>query len=145
MQHFWSLDDVQLEEAWLTIGSFDGVHLGHQRVVRELATEAHENGATPVVLAFYPHPATVLRGYDYPFYLTTPKERASLLGELGIDFVITHPFNKSVAETSARDFMATLDQHLNIRHLQVGHDFALGKDRGGNVKALKVLDRKSVV
>ena len=137
MQHFWSLDGVQLEGAWLTIGSFDGVHLGHQRVVRELAAGAHKKGAPAVVLTFYPHPATVLRGYDYPFYLTTPGERANLLGQLGIDIVITHPFDENVAGTSARDFMSTLHSHMNIHHLRVGHDFALGKDRGGNAKTLK--------
>ena len=139
MQHFWSLDGVHLVGAWLTIGSFDGVHLGHQRVVRELAAGAHKKGAPAVVLTFYPHPATVLRGYDYPFYLTTPEERANLLGQLGIDIVITHPFDENVAGTSARDFISSLHSHLNIQHLRVGHDFALGKDRGGNAEALKKL------
>ncbi len=141
MRHFWSLDDVQLANTWLTIGSFDGVHRGHQRVVRELAAGALKNGAPAVVLTFYPHPATVLRGYDYPFYLTTPEEKAALLGNLGIDIVITHPFNVNVAKTSARDFMTTLHRHLNIQHLQVGHDFALGKDRQGDAEALKELGK----
>jgi len=142
MQHFWSLDDVQLEDAWLTIGSFDGVHLGHQKVVGELAAGAHEKGAPAVALTFYPHLATVLRGYDYPFYLTTPEERAALLGELGIDIVITHPFDATTARTSARDFMVALQTHLNIQHLQVGYDFALGRDRGGTVETLRELGKE---
>ncbi|MBL6980778.1 MAG: bifunctional riboflavin kinase/FAD synthetase [Anaerolineales bacterium] len=139
MQHYWSLEDVQLEDTWLTIGSFDGVHLGHQRVVRELVAGAHEVSAPVVVLTFYPHPATVLRGYDYPFYLTTPEERANLLGELGVDVVVTHPFDETVAATSARDFMAKLHKHLGIHHLQVGYDFALGKDRTGTPDSLREL------
>ncbi len=139
MQHFWSLNDVQLDNAWLTIGSFDGVHRGHQRVARELVAGAHDNDAPAVVLTFYPHPATVVRGYDYPFYLTTPEERAALLGKLGIDVVITHPFDESVAQTSARDFMFTLHKHLKIRHLRVGYDFALGRDRGGTPEFLREL------
>lgn len=139
MQHYWSLDDVQLVESWLTIGSFDGVHRGHQSVVSTLVAGARANNAPAVVLTFYPHPSTILRGYDYPFYLTTPTERAKLLGEFGVDVVITHPFNEQIVNTSARDFMIKLHSHLNIRHLQVGYDFALGKDRQGNVEMLKKL------
>jgi riboflavin kinase / FMN adenylyltransferase len=139
MQHHWSLDEVQLADAWLTIGSFDGVHRGHQSVVSELVAGAHELGAPAVVLTFYPHPSTILRGYDYPFYLTTPEERARLLGDFGVDVVITHPFNQQVANMRARDFMLRLDEHLNIRHLQVGYDFALGKDRQGDVEMLRQL------
>ena len=139
MQHFWSLNDVQLENTWLTIGSFDGVHCGHQRVARELVTGAHQNDAPAVVLTFYPHPATVLRGYDYPFYLTSPEERATLLGELGVDIVITLPFDEKVVETSARDFMVKLHEHLNIYHVRVGYDFALGKDRLGTPEFLREL------
>jgi len=139
MQHYWSLDDVQLTDTWLTIGSFDGVHRGHQSVVSKLVAGAHEYGAPAVVLTFYPHPSTILRGYDYAFYLTTPEERARLLGDFGVDVVITHPFNQQVANMSARDFMLRLDQHLKIQHLQVGYDFALGKDRQGNVEMLRKL------
>ncbi len=137
MQHYWSLEDVQLEDTWLTIGSFDGVHLGHQRVVRELVAGAHKENAPAVVLTFFPHPAAILRGYDYPFYLTTPQERANLLGELGVDVVITHPFDESVAATSAWDFMVNLQKHLRMGHLRIGYDFALGKDRSGTPETLK--------
>ena len=136
MQHFWSLDEIRLDNAWLTIGSFDGVHIGHQKVLRELAAGAHQQGMPAVVLTFYPHPAIVLRGHDYPFYLSPPNEKAHLLGELGIDVVITHPFNKAIAATAAQDFMNKLHQHLHIQHLQIGYDFALGKNRDGNFETL---------
>lgn len=139
MQHHWSLDEVQLVDSWLTIGSFDGVHRGHQSVVRELVTGAHKHGAPVVVLTFFPHPSAILRGYDYPFYLTTPEERARLLGEFGVDVVITHPFNKKVADTSARAFIEKIHAHLKFAHLQVGYDFALGKDRQGDFETLKML------
>ncbi|MEA3352161.1 MAG: riboflavin biosynthesis protein RibF, partial [Chloroflexota bacterium] len=142
MQHFWSLDDVQLKDTWLTIGSFDGVHLGHQKIARELAAGAHAKSAPAVVLTFYPHPARVLQGHTFPFYLTMPEERAALLGKLGIDIVITHPFNQEVAATSGRDFIAELHQSLRFRHLHVGYDFALGKGRQGNVETLQHLGRE---
>jgi riboflavin kinase/FMN adenylyltransferase len=142
MQHFWSLDDIQLEDTWLTIGSFDGVHRGHQKVVRELTAGARAAGAPAVVLTFFPHPAAILKGRDYPFYLTTPEERASLLGNLGVDYVITHPFNEEVANTTAHDFIARLHKHLGMSHLRVGHDFALGKDRQGDAETLSKLGQK---
>ncbi len=137
MQHFRSLENVQLEEVWLTIGSFDGVHRGHQEIIQNLTAEAHSNGASAVVLTFYPHPAEVIRGRDFPFYLTTPNEKAKLLGEMGVDVVITHPFNAEVAATPARDFMVNLNHHLGLRHLRIGYDFALGRKREGDAQYLK--------
>ncbi len=60
MRHFWSLEDVHLQDTWLTIGTFDGVHRGHQEIVRKLVADAHAVGSQAVVLTFYPHPAIVL-------------------------------------------------------------------------------------
>ena len=136
MQHFFALDNVRLEGVWLTIGSFDGVHRGHQEIIRSLTAEAHQHGASAVVLTFFPHPAEVLRGRDFPFYLTTPEEKAEILGDLGVDVVITHPFNREVAATPAAEFMNQLHRHLGMRHLKVGHDFALGRNRTGDAQAL---------
>jgi riboflavin kinase/FMN adenylyltransferase len=137
MQHTWSLDGVQLEGAWLTIGSFDGVHLGHQALINHLTAGAYQAGAPAVVLTFFPHPTETLRQRDYPFYLTSPEEKATLFGQSGVDWVITHPFDLRVAATPARDFILQLHQHLRIRHLCIGHDFALGRAREGNFEALQ--------
>ena len=142
MQHFHSLDDVCLEDVWLTIGSFDGIHRGHQEIIRKLTAEAHENGASAVVLTFYPHPATVVRGRDFPFYLTTPDEKAELIGNLGVDILITHPFDQNIAATPAREFMDTLHRHLGLRHLQVGYDFALGRNREGDARKLAIIGKE---
>lgn len=139
MQHYWSLDDVHLHGSWLTIGSFDGVHKGHQQILREMIARAHLANSPAVVLTFHPHPAVVLGKRNDPFYLTSPEERASLLAELGVDFVLTCPFNRQVANTSAHDFMKELNEHLDISKLWVGYDFALGKDREGNVPRLRQL------
>jgi len=131
MQHLHSLADVYLDDVWLTIGSFDGVHKGHQEIIRELIAGAHKNEVPAVVLTFYPHPAAILRGRNYPYYLTSPEEKAKYLGQLGVDIIITHPFNRNVADSPARIFMLKLSEHMTIRHLQVGYDFAMGKNRGG--------------
>lgn len=145
MQHYYSLDEVNLQAVdfkapvWLTIGSFDGVHLGHQAIVRQLASGAHAESAPAVVLTFHPHPATVLRNRQGPFYLTTPDERAALLGEMGVDVVITHPFNLDVAGLSAHEFISRLHNRLGMKHLCIGHDFALGRGREGNFAVLQRL------
>lgn len=143
MRYFSNLEGVHLDHSWLTIGTFDGVHRGHQEIVRKLSAGAHEDGALAVVLTFYPHPAIVLRRRSEPFYLTNPEERAELLGEHGADIVITCPFDRQVAATPAADFVRQLDDHIGIAHMLVGHDFALGHKREGNVAFLTALGEKS--
>jgi len=137
MQHFYGLQDVHIQNSWLTIGSFDGVHLGHQQIIRKLTASAHAAGVPAVVLTFYPHPSVVLRGPQESFYLTMPEEKARLLGELGVDYVITHPFNRQVAGTGPERFIKTVKEHLGMKQLWVGYDFALGRDRAGDATVLK--------
>ena len=139
MQHYWSIEDVYLQDSWLTIGSFDGVHKGHQQILRKMTAGAHQANTKAVVLTFHPHPAVVLGKRSDPFYLTSPEERASLLAQLGVDLVLTCPFNLHVARTSAQDFMQELSNHLHMDKLWVGYDFALGKDREGDVPTLRRL------
>ena len=136
MRHIQSLEGVQLQDTWLTIGTFDGVHRGHQEIVRNLVSQAHADGSRAVVLTFYPHPAVVIGKRQSPSYLTTPEERASLLGELGVDFVITFPFTPPIAQLSAQEFITLIKSHIGMKHLIVGPDFALGRDRVGDIKYL---------
>ncbi|MEN8241336.1 MAG: bifunctional riboflavin kinase/FAD synthetase [Chloroflexota bacterium] len=142
MQHIYGLQDANVSGVWLSIGSFDGVHLGHQSIINKLTAGAHAAGAPAVVLTFYPHPSVVLRGPRESFYLTTPEEKAELLGELGVDLVITHPFNQEVAQMSAEDFIGQLVKHLTLAQLWVGYDFSLGRDREGNLPKLKEIGEK---
>jgi riboflavin kinase/FMN adenylyltransferase len=139
---FSSLDHTAVDGAWLTIGSYDGVHRGHQEIIRRLVAEAHVNAAPAVVLTFFPHPSIVLRGTNGPFYLTSPEERAVLLGNLGVDIVIIQQFDRQLANTSARDFVIRLKDRLGMRRLFVGHDFTLGRNREGNIAALAQLGKE---
>lgn len=139
MDHYWSLDAVQLSHAWLTIGSFDGVHLGHQKIVRQMVEQAHAASSPAAVLTFHPHPASVLGKRNGPLYLTTPEYRAKLLGDLGVDVVITHPFSKELAGYTAEEFMRWVKAQLGLDELWVGYDFALGRDREGKVPRLREL------
>jgi riboflavin kinase/FMN adenylyltransferase len=139
MQHLYALNSLNLKNTWLAIGSFDGVHRGHQEIVRRLSSGAHAEGAQSVVLTFHPHPKIVLGKRKDFFYLTSPEERAAILGEYGIDLVITYPFDLQVAGTSARDFVEKIHTHLGFNRLWVGPDFALGRKREGDIPALRKL------
>ncbi|RPH59947.1 MAG: bifunctional riboflavin kinase/FAD synthetase [Chloroflexi bacterium] len=141
MQHYRSLEAVTLTGSWLTIGVFDGVHRGHQEIIRQLTAGAHATGAPAVLLTFSPHPAVVLGGADLK-YLTTPNERAEIMAQLGVDVVITHPFDETVAALSAEEFMARLEKALGLKKLLIGHDFALGRNRAGNFSRLTEIGRE---
>ena len=142
MLHYWSLENLNIKNIWLTIGQFDGVHRGHQEIIHKLTAGAQSVQSPTGVITFFPHPAVVLGKREKPAYLTTPEERAVLLGDLGVDVVITHPFDSQVANTSAQDFMTNLVAKLNVTRLMVGHDFALGRDRTGDVTRLKELGKQ---
>lgn len=137
MQHYSSIEDTPQKPVWLTIGVFDGVHLGHQAILRRLVEGARRDSADSLVVTFHPHPAVVLGKIDHPRYLTSPEERARLLGESGVDIVITLPFTLQMASLSAEEFMQWLSSRFEIRQLLAGADFALGKGREGNLARLR--------
>ncbi len=135
MKHYHSLEEVSEKNAWLTVGVFDGVHRGHCEIIHKLVADARANNAPAVVLTFDPHPANILAGRDIKC-LTTPDERAALLGTLGVDIVITQRFTPELASLSAHEYMLRLKQNLGLSHLLIGYDFALGKGREGNAARL---------
>lgn len=138
MQHVTALEALDLDRpAYLTMGAFDGVHRGHQALIGALVETAHAAGAAAVVLTFWPHPSVVLRGRRPLFYLSTPEEKAANLSALGVDVLVTHPFNTEVAAIRAGDFVTRLVQHARLRVLWCGEDFALGHNREGNVDFLR--------
>jgi riboflavin kinase/FMN adenylyltransferase len=139
MQHFHDLSDIRLEKSLVTIGSFDGVHLGHQQIIRDLVEKSHELGYPAAVITFHPHPQLVIKSEFRPYYLTMPEQRARLLGEMGVDLVLTYPFDKKTSQLSPESFISMLLDSFHFSELWVGYDFALGKDREGNPDRLKQL------
>jgi len=138
MAHVYHLSDVHLlRPSVVTIGVFDGVHVGHQHLIRRLVQEAHQSDRLAVVLTFFPHPDVVLRGLTGRYYLTSPEERAALMLDLGVDFVVTHPFNIGIRQMRAASFVDQLLLHLKMGELWVGEDFAMGFQREGNVAFLR--------
>lgn len=141
-RHYRSLEDVSLKNSWLTIGVFDGVHRGHQEIIKNLTAGAHANDAPAVVLTFWPHPAVVLGKRENVRCLTTPDERATLMMDQGVDAVITHPFSTGLASLSALEFMRFVNRHLNLHMLWIGYDFALGHDREGDFAQLTEIGKE---
>ncbi|NWG06657.1 MAG: bifunctional riboflavin kinase/FAD synthetase [Chloroflexi bacterium] len=135
MEHYRSLEKVKLLKSWVTVGVFDGVHRGHQQIIQRLTSGAHAIGVPAVVITFDPHPAKVF-GRGEINLLTLPEERAELLGNMGVDVVVTHPFNRDVANITASEFMQTLRDRLGVDHLVLGYDSTLGRNREGNATRL---------
>lgn len=141
MKHYHSLEEVTLQNSWLTVGVFDGIHRGHQEIINKLTAGAHARSIPAVVLTFDPHPANVL-GRGEIGLLTLPDERAELLASMNIDVVITERFTKELSMVTAFDFMSRLKRHLGLNHLLIGYDFALGKGREGNAMRLTEIGRE---
>lgn len=121
----------------VVIGNFDGVHLGHQVVIREAAAVARELKAPLAVLSFEPHPRAVFRPDDPPFRLTPFRIRARQLEALGIDIHVCLHFDLDFARRSADWFAQTvLAEGLGARHVAIGYDFCFGHNRQGNAETL---------
>jgi riboflavin kinase/FMN adenylyltransferase len=127
---------ARAQDAYLTIGNFDGVHRGHQALVAALVQAAHADGCQAGLLTFDPHPLTVLRPNTALASLTSTEERAEILAALGLDFVLVLPFSREIAARSAAEFMRELARHVPLRALWIGPDFALGRGREGDAGRL---------
>ncbi len=123
----------------VTIGVFDGVHRGHVALLRRVIERAAANGSAAGVVTFHPHPQHVLRP-DVPLsYLTSLEDRLSLLTEAGLDIVAPITFTSELSQTDAGDFVRVLVEELQLTELVTGPDFALGRQRGGDIDALRAL------
>jgi len=141
MQIIRDLTEAQLTEPTvLTIGTFDGVHRGHQALIHQLKTAAGQLQAKSAIIAFHPRPKAIFAPERYGHdYLTTPDERIALLESLGLDVLILIPFSLELAQTTAHDFVKLVVERLKMVQIWVGHDFAMGKNREGNVEKLTEL------
>jgi len=125
------------EKTFVTIGTFDGVHFGHQKIIEKLVLEAKKEGKKSVVLTFFPHPRMVLQKEASIELINTIEERAKLLEKTGLDYSIIHPFSKEFSRTTALEFVRDfLVNQLNISKLIIGYDHHFGKNREGNIKQL---------
>jgi riboflavin kinase/FMN adenylyltransferase len=120
----------------LTIGAFDGVHLGHRRLIRSVVESARASRRQAALVTFFPHPSVVL-GRVAPFYLTSNEEKLARLETQGLDAVVVVEFTPETANIRAAQFVNWLVENLAMRELWIGHDFALGYKREGNAEFLR--------
>jgi riboflavin kinase/FMN adenylyltransferase len=126
------------EKTYITIGTFDGVHIGHQKVLKTLIDEARENKTTPLLLTFFPHPRMVLQQDVELKLINTLDERIQLLESTGLEQLFIHPFSKDFARLSALDFVRSLLVNtLHVSKLFIGYDHHFGKNREGNYEQLE--------
>ncbi|MCS6999267.1 MAG: bifunctional riboflavin kinase/FAD synthetase [Bacteroidota bacterium] len=143
MQTYRSIADVPYVRASVvTVGTFDGVHRGHQVIIERLLRYASSTGTRSVVVTFEPHPRIVLqRSSQAPIsLLTTFSEKHALLQRMGIDVLVVIPFTFEFANTTAEEFVRqVLVERIGLQHIVIGYDHSFGKDRGGDEQLLRRL------
>lgn len=126
------------DKTFVTIGTFDGVHIGHQKVIKKLIKSAHKKNATSLLLTFFPHPRMVLQKDTGIQLINTIDERIQLLNKIGLEAIVIQPFTKEFSKLTALDFTRNiLVNKLNISKLVIGYDHHFGKNREGNFEQLK--------
>jgi riboflavin kinase/FMN adenylyltransferase len=127
----------------VTLGTFDGVHIGHQKIVEKLIQNAKEHNCESLILTFFPHPRMVLHEGSDIKLLNTIDERSVLLDKLGLDNLIIHPFDKEFSKLSAEEFVKTiLVDSFNIQKIIIGHDHRFGRNRTANIDDLILYGEK---
>lgn len=141
MQIHYGLDNFNARKPVVTIGTFDGVHLGHREVIDELKRISLKTGGESVVFTFSPHPRMIVTpDEDTIRLLSTIEEKTALLEEIQLDHLVIYPFTRDFAALSYNEFVeGILVKRMNIHKLVTGYDHKLGHDRKGDFKALSIL------
>ena len=127
----------------LTIGTFDGVHLGHQKVLERLTNSAKENNLESTVLTFFPHPRTILNPNKPLKLINSVKERTELLNSSKVDNLIIHPFDKNFSELDPEKYVfEILVKKLKAKIILIGYDHKFGKNRTADITDLKIYGKK---
>src|SRR5688572_6268616 len=126
------------ERSAVTVGTFDGVHRGHQEVLDELVTVAREREERSVLVTFDPHPLKIVRPNEAPKLLTTPAEKEAIIEQYGIDLIAHLPFTYELSQYPPERFVSEiLVGRFGLAHLVIGYDHGFGRGRSGDVETLK--------
>ncbi len=132
-----------IEKPIVALGNFDGIHLGHQALIKETVRRAQAIGGTPVLFTFYPHPIKIIKNIDEPFLIQTFKEKAKIIENLGIDTIICAKFTREFASLEPEYFIKKiLVDNLKVTAVCVGHDYTFGKKGQGTTKNLREYSAK---
>ena len=143
MKVFNSIQDFKSNSRTIvTLGTFDGVHIGHKKILEQLVETAKKTNCESLVLTFFPHPRMVLQNDSNIKLLNTISEKAKLLENLGLDNLIIHPFDENFANLSANAFVKSiLVDCFQIKKIIIGHDHRFGKNRAANIDDLIVFGK----
>ncbi|QTA85159.1 bifunctional riboflavin kinase/FAD synthetase [Desulfonema magnum] len=131
------------KDAVITIGNFDGVHIGHQALFHEVIERADALGGTSVAMTFEPHPIRVLKQNGYPPMITLYEQKVELITRSGIDVLICVPFTPEFAAVTAREFVEDiLIKRIGVRAIVVGRDYSFGKNREGSIELLRTYSKE---
>jgi len=126
------------KESILTIGTFDGVHIGHNKILTKLVEESKKNNLSSLIMTFFPHPRIVLQKSEEIKMIDTMDEKIHLFEKTGVDNLIIQPFDENFSKIRAKEFVEEiLVKKLNIKHIIIGYDHRFGKDREASVEDLK--------
>jgi len=127
----------------ITIGNFDGIHIGHQKIIDTLLKKAEKIDGEAIILTFNTHPRKILTPENPPPIITSANEKIDALHKYGINNIILLDFNQEIANTTADQFYNELSNKIGIKEIVIGYDHAFGKNRKGNIDFLNKLERKS--
>ena len=126
------------KESILTIGTFDGVHIGHNKILTKLVEESKKNNLSSLIMTFFPHPRMVLQKSQEIKMINTMDEKIHLFEKTGVDNLIIQPFDENFSKIRAKEFVEEiLVKKLKIKHIIIGYDHRFGKDREASVDDLK--------
>ncbi len=139
MKTFEKVADFNKNKATIiTIGTFDGVHLGHQKILKQLTNEAKKSNLKSLVLTFFPHPRMVLQKESDIKLINTIAEKQALCSDMDIDYLVIQPFNKAFSRYTALEFVRDiLVEQLHMKKLIIGYDHQFGKNREGGIEELQ--------
>tara|TARA_B110000090_G_scaffold36490_1_gene39732 strand:- start:1138 stop:2076 length:939 start_codon:yes stop_codon:yes gene_type:complete len=131
-------DYDQIKDSVVTIGTFDGVHLGHQKIIKRLVAIAHAEQLQALVLTFFPHPRMVVQKDTSIKLINTIDEKADLIQDLGVDHLVIKAFTKDFSRLTSLEYVRdVLVNKLHVKHIIVGYDHHFGRNRTANIKDLK--------
>lgn len=145
MKIYKEIKDIkdEMKRPILTIGNFDGVHLGHQAILKKIVSRAKEAGGSSIVFTFEPHPLKVIAPDKDIRLITSCDEKTRLLEDAGVDAVICANFTREFAEQDPDEFVKNvLHEKIGVAEIYIGHDYAFGKGRKGTISHLKELGKR---
>ena len=125
------------EPSILTLGTFDGVHQGHKKIIKQLISESRKNNLRSFILTFFPHPRNVLNSNSEVKSITTLEEKTEIFSKLGVQELIIQDFDKSFSSMTAGEFIELLVNNLNLKKIIIGFNHRFGKNRSADINSLK--------